>query len=304
MKFLIILASYNGEKYIAEQLISILNQKDVSVDILIFDDCSSDKTIDIINNFNDERILLKRNKISSGSAAMNFLNGIIQTSSIVFSKYDFFAFSDQDDIWHSDKLISSLNRMKIDSSELYCANLILWDEISNNSFTLRKDFQQTQYDFLFEGGSAGCTYVLSRNLFLNLKNTIIDIKLAYWDNLSHDWLLYFLTRIKGYKVSIDPVPKITYRIHQNNVHGHLNTNTLISFFNKFKIVFNGWYFEHIKHFIKLTPPNSDFRYIYHFYTKNWFTRFFILIKYNFKLFRSKRKFIQFAILSLIPRFKL
>ena len=105
MKILIILAAYNGEKYIKEQIDSILSQKDVSLEILIFDDASKDLTIDVVKKFsNDNRIKLIINPIGTGSAANNFFHAIQEISNKTFEKYDYISLSDQDDIWLSNKL--------------------------------------------------------------------------------------------------------------------------------------------------------------------------------------------------------
>jgi rhamnosyltransferase len=304
MRFLIILTSYNGELYIKEQLISILKQKNVEIEIFIFDDCSNDNTINIIRTLNDSRIVIHENRYPSGSAGANFLNAIKSIKPDIISTFDYISFSDQDDIWLSNKLIEASRLLLINKGDMYCSNLLLCDEKSNTQKILRKDYKQKKYDFLFEGGSAGCTYLLTSNLFINLQIFLLSNKIHNWPNISHDWLIYFYTRLYKFKVVIDPEPKILYRIHQNNVHGHLNTNTISSILKRIKLVLNGWYFNQITNLITLTPDGSNEKYIYYNYSRNWFTRCFILFKYNFSLIRNNKKFFQFALLSIIPRFTL
>ena len=73
MNILVILASFNGGKYIKEQLDSILEQKSVKVDIRVFDDCSQDDTIQVLNEYKtNSNIFVQKRKKSSGSAAINF----------------------------------------------------------------------------------------------------------------------------------------------------------------------------------------------------------------------------------------
>jgi rhamnosyltransferase len=215
--------------------------------------------------------------------------------------YDYIALADQDDIWLSNKIFEATVHLLKNNASLYCSNLTLWDEDKNVKFLLRKDYPQKQFDFLFEGGSAGCTYVLSTELLIHFKKEISNIELVSWPNLSHDWLIYFFARLNNYKVFIDPISNIIYRIHDNNVHGQLNNNSLTSYIKRIKLIYFGWYFNHINHFIKLTPIGSEMRNIYNSYTNNWFTRIFVLLKYNFKLIRNNKKFLQFAFLSLMPR---
>jgi rhamnosyltransferase len=302
MKILIIVATFNGELYIKEQLISILNQIDIEFEIFIFDDCSNDKTLDIISSLNDDRIVIHKNKIPSGSAGGNFLNAIKSINQDKITTFDFISFSDQDDIWLSNKLIHATKVLVNKKVDLYCSNLLLWDEINNTKQILKKDYKQKKYDFLFEGASAGCTYLLTSNLFINFQNYLVNNKIKNWSNISHDWLIYFYARLHQFKVVIDSEPKIIYRIHLNNVHGQLNTNTIFSYYKRLKIVLNGWYFIQINNLITLTPDGSTEKMIYYMYSKNWFTRIFILFKYNFSLIRNNKKFFQFFFVSLIPRF--
>ena len=74
MRTLVILASYNGEKHIEEQINSILNQIDVDVKIYVFDDNSADDTCKIVEKFPE--IILKKRNAGSGSAAINFLEAL------------------------------------------------------------------------------------------------------------------------------------------------------------------------------------------------------------------------------------
>jgi rhamnosyltransferase len=122
-----------------------------------------------------------------------------------------------------------------------------------------------------------------------------------WKYLSHDWLIYFFARINNEDVFIDNNSYILYRIHNSNVHGQLNNISLRSYYLRYKLIINQWYFFQSVNFSRLLSVDSEEYNIYKMYNKNWFTRFYILIKYNFKLMRSKRKYIQFALISLIPR---
>ena len=90
-------ATYNGEKYIENQLHSILPQLSEDDEIIISDDGSVDSTISIIESFNDRRIRLEENKTKHGINS-NFENAIKH------AKGDYIFLSDQDDVWMSDKL--------------------------------------------------------------------------------------------------------------------------------------------------------------------------------------------------------
>ena len=228
---IVILASFNGEKFIIEQIKSILSQDNVSIQLYIFDDCSIDSTFDIITNtFDDCRIRIFRNKIQSGSAAINFLNSLSYIIKSENSDYNYISFADQDDIWLNNKLLNAINNINNNNIDLYCSNLTIRNEKDIKSRNIiRKDFDQKKYDFLFEGGSAGCTYVFKKNFAIKLIENYNKLNTKNWKNFSHDWYIYFFARINNYKVFIDKNSFIEYRIHQENVHGQLNLNNLNSF---------------------------------------------------------------------------
>jgi glycosyltransferase involved in cell wall biosynthesis len=90
------IATYNGEKYIKEQLESILVQIGDEDEVIISDDGSTDNTIDIINNINDKRVNIYKNP--KNGVVSNFENAIsIAKGNLIF-------LSDQDDIWHPNKI--------------------------------------------------------------------------------------------------------------------------------------------------------------------------------------------------------
>jgi glycosyltransferase involved in cell wall biosynthesis len=93
----VVIATYNGEKFIEEQLRSITSQLNGDSEIIISDNGSTDKTVEIINGFNDNRILLLTNNITRGTI-LNFENALKKaTGDIIF-------LSDQDDIWLPGKI--------------------------------------------------------------------------------------------------------------------------------------------------------------------------------------------------------
>ncbi len=91
------IATYNGEKYIKEQLSSILCQLDAEDEIVVSDDGSTDETINIIKNFNDSRVRVIQNRSKHG-IIWNFENALKNCTG------DYIFLSDQDDIWHSSKV--------------------------------------------------------------------------------------------------------------------------------------------------------------------------------------------------------
>lgn len=301
MRILVVLASYNGEKYIKEQLDSLLCQEGVDVTIVVFDDVSKDETVSKVSAYSeDKRVRLISNESQTGSAANNFFGAIKFLDEDFISQYDFVSFADQDDIWLPKKLIAATEKLTEENSSLYFSNLILWNEKTSKKSIINKSYPHKKYDYLFEGGSAGCTYVFTSDFCINLKNTLVVTDYEDWKFFSHDWFVYFFARANNYQVSIDNNAFILYRIHDNNVHGQLNSNSFFALTERLKLVQQGWYIENIKGFVKLLPKVSKEREIYELYSKNVLTRFFVLFKYNFSLMRSSKKFIQFFVVSLLP----
>lgn len=304
MKILIILAAFNGEKYIKEQISSILSQKGVSLDILIFDDASEDSTIAIVKSISkDNRVKLIRNTIGTGSAANNFFNAIQEISNKTFETYDYISLADQDDIWLPNKLKVATECLQKNNANLYCSNLILWEEATNTQSIINKSHKQKKYDYLFESGSAGCTYVFTIGFCLELKKAIKKTNYLDWKFFSHDWFIYFFARINKHTVFIDSNAYIKYRMHSSNLHGHLNKKTLWASLERLKVIQAGWYQEHIKGFNQLLENAPVEKHIYKMFIKNYFSRFFVVVRYNFSLNRSFKKSIQFFIISALPMLK-
>ena len=78
---------------------------------------------------------------------------------------------------------------------------------------LRKDYPQTQYDYLFDGGSAGCTYVFTIDYARRPVEELEVIEYKGWPFLSHDWLIYFYARGNDDLAYFDSNSYMLYRIH-------------------------------------------------------------------------------------------
>jgi rhamnosyltransferase len=293
------LCTYNGEKYIVEQVKSILSQKDIEITLLVYDDNSNDKTIPLIRQLFDPRVSINVNKFNSGSPALNFVNSIKDLDEEYLIRFDYFSLSDQDDIWLENKTIEGINLIKENNGRLYASNLTIWDNKAQTKKILKKDFKQTKYDYFFEGASAGCTYIISTDLIVNFKKDIAKIDFSSWKYLSHDWLLYFYARYKNENVIIDSNSYILYRIHDSNVHGTMNLISINAFKSKIKLFYSGWYNINALNFCKyLLHPTDKAYFIFTQFNTNWFSRNSIILKYNFQLFRSKRKFIIFCFFNI------
>lgn len=120
-KVAVLLAAYNGEQWISEQLKSITDQKAVDVSVFISCDLSADNTIKIIKELSNEKIKLLPYGEKFGAAAPNFYRLI---KDVDFRGFDYIALSDQDDIWLDDKLISGIEKLQSENAMGYSSNVI------------------------------------------------------------------------------------------------------------------------------------------------------------------------------------
>lgn len=156
----IALCTYNGAKYLQEQLMSIVNQTYKNIEVVIVDDCSTDNTVDIVKSLEKSfpRIKLYQNEKNLGFNK-NFEKAIELTTG------DYIAISDQDDIWELNKLELLLNH--IDDNWLIFSNSIFVDEHNNDlgKTLLHPSFKLRERDFrslLFYNFVTGHTTLLSR----------------------------------------------------------------------------------------------------------------------------------------------
>ena len=204
---LILLSTYNGEKYLPELLESVLAQKDIYVDILARDDGSTDKTVEILKKYD-------RVKVYGGNnlkPAKSFLD-LIWKADI---NYDYYALCDQDDVWKEEKIISAVKCIEnIDKPALYSSAVEVVDKdltFIRKSFT-DNTFKNPLYDILTYG-TPGCTFVFNKALMKKLKQykpSVISM---------HDsWISFVCLAVNGFFYS-DQNAYIMYRQHDANVLG-------------------------------------------------------------------------------------
>jgi rhamnosyltransferase len=236
-KVLIILATYNGSPWIIEQVDSILNQKNVNVQLLIVDDASTDDTIEIIEEKygGNNCIKVNRNILNSGFASLNF----ISTFRLVnLDSCDYVAYCDQDDIWFANKLSSAINVLKFTNSDGYSSSVMaFWPD--NSEKKLNQCPTISRADFLFEGAGQGCSFVLPVDKFRRIQ----EFCKSHYQLISkfhfHDWLTYLLFRTWGYKWCFDSFISMKYRQHySNDIGAKQGINGVIK---RLKLIRTGWY---------------------------------------------------------------
>lgn len=210
MRILVLMSTYNGEKYITHQLKSILNQLPYQGRIIIRDDGSKDNTRNKIRAIKDTRIeLIEGNNIGF---ALSYLELLALTP----LNYDIYMLSDQDDIWLPDKIQRSVSALSpyLEIPALYCTRMELVDE--NLNYLGLSPLWPNLPSFsnaLTENIVTGCTAAITRPL-----RTLAIIPDGREKIFFHDWWLYLVGSAFG-KVIYDPIPTIQYRQHQNNVIG-------------------------------------------------------------------------------------
>ena len=215
IKSLVLLAAYNGEQFISQQLQTVLNQTNKPYKILINIDQSDDKTESIVQDYakkNPEIQILNINK-RFGSAAENFINLIIDAD---LTDFDYIALADQDDIWKEDKLEKAIQKLE-QGFDSYSSNVqAFWED--GQKKIIKKNQPQKKFDHLFESAGPGCTFILTKELALKLQQFLKNGRFNQLDNY-HDWLIYAFARTHGFKWYIDSYPGVDYRQHSSNVFG-------------------------------------------------------------------------------------
>lgn len=207
MKIAVLMSTYNGEKYLDEQLKSLADQTVLNeMTVYIRDDGSGDQTISIVRSWEEKLkiVLFKENNIGP---ALSFWKLLMNTE----IKADYYAFCDQDDIWDENKLEAAIDRLK-DDTHLYVCNSRKIDENGNIVFLKQMETQSViSIPMLFVSGIAqGCSMVFTDSL----RQYLIEKKIQCIP--MHDIIL-MLYAVQYGKIFWDRIPHFCYRIHSNNV---------------------------------------------------------------------------------------
>ena len=213
----VLLAAYNGAPFLDELLDSVTAQSSVSLKIFISIDPSTDDTEALLRGraASDPRLVLLPTGQRFGSAAANFLRLLREAD---LESCDYVALADQDDIWLPHKLQRGCELLSHTGADAYSSNVIaFWPD--GRRALVDKAQPQTDWDFLFEGGGPGCTFLLRRSLALKLKEFAESRQAELADIHHHDWLIYAYSRANGYQWIIDSRPGALYRQHGSNQVG-------------------------------------------------------------------------------------
>lgn len=223
----ILMSTYNGEKYLENQLLSLLMQRYKDWTLYIRDDGSTDSTLAIIERFSqlDQRIRLveQGDNLGYGASFMKLMQ---------YSTADYIAFCDQDDIWFEDKLLRCLEQAEQLNDDITpllvcCQGYTYADQTGTITGTLTPQYQaKALQNFLFlNGGYQGCLFLVNK--------AMVDIARTYTKPVhGHDNIMCLIAHSFGV-VHFLKIPLMLYRQHRFNLSGNVG----ISFLNKLKNFF-------------------------------------------------------------------
>lgn len=227
MDISVCLCSYNSEKYILAQVQSILEQLKENDEIIIFDDCSTDLTYEIISSIRDARIKLQKNSKNLG-IIQNF-NECIKSSS-----KDIIFLSDQDDIWLPQKVEKVINVFQANPEitlVLSDAQVIDGDGnlIASSHFQLMGGFNPGVVQNIVKNKYHGCTMAFKREMLDFILPLPKDIPM-------HDMWIGIINQIYGKSLYIEE-PLIQYRRHStNSANPYRSTNIINILIWRYRLV--------------------------------------------------------------------
>ncbi len=209
------MATFNGLPWLGQQVRSILTQRGVEVTLVISDDGSTDGTLEWLKRLSqlDSRVRVLPARTGPAGVGPNFLY-LVQEISPPPGGY--VAFSDQDDLWHPNKLAHQVEFLRTRGADATSSNVMTFTQRGTRE-VLVKSQPQKKWDFVFEAPGPGSTFVLTERAFEMLRQGLAPVDpQRVW---LHDWLIYALVRAAGLRWVIDPRPHVAYRQHEKNLLG-------------------------------------------------------------------------------------
>ena len=244
----ILLATYNGEKYLKEQLDSILSQSYSNFRLLVSDDCSCDTTKKILQEYKekDNRIILYFQKKNLG---------VIKNFEFLLEKVEneYYMFSDQDDIWKKDKIKKSIEKIQETNSDLVYTDLEVVDENLNITYSsywklkglYKKIKKYNNFESLYLNNFiTGCTMISKKELIEKVLPLPTTSKYVLHDY----WIALIISQNR--KIAYIEEPLIKYRQHKNNKIGSKKKTDEITKLDEIRKLFIQVKKEHFTVFIE------------------------------------------------------
>lgn len=229
MSVAIIMAVYNGERYISEQISSIINQDYKDWNLFVHDDGSSDSTVDIVKKYasEDSRISFVDDGIVFHNSSANFIH-LIKT----VKKFDYICFCDQDDFWEPYKISECLSEIcelekKADGPVCISTDVSLMDSEGNVFVKSFWDYanvndSSTFQSLIIENTATGCTMMMN-NRVADYIESLTDDDISRI--IQHDWYIALICASDGAYHQIRR-QLVRYRQHDKNVVGAHKTTVL------------------------------------------------------------------------------
>jgi len=211
----VLLATYDGAKFLDAQLRSVATQDWAAIDVFASDDSSTDDTLARLSTWKER---WQKGSFTVSSAPRRGFAGNFRWL-LVNSNADaeYVAFCDQDDVWMRDKTTAAAAALAPyrDRPALYCARTLITD-VNDREVSMSPPFRRTP-DFanaLVQSISGGNTMVMNRAAYRLIREAA-----RRTDFVSHDWFSYLLVSGSGGKVIFSDVPHVRYRQHGGNLVG-------------------------------------------------------------------------------------
>lgn len=204
----VLLATYNGERFIEEFLESLVGQEQVNIHLIVSDDGSTDSTLEIVKRHQSK---FKKVTFLDGPRTgpmRNFFHLLRNSNG------KFVALADQDDIWSKDHLIKSINRIKGSKiPAMTYSSVVQFGDERKKTEVWPSNYAGPKFPaIIFENTARGCTIVVNAQA-----RQLINIREPN-NAIMHDWWILLLIQLYG-EVFFEPEPEIHYRLHSNNFVG-------------------------------------------------------------------------------------
>ena len=222
-KIAILMSTYNGERFLNDQIKSIINQTYSNWELYIRDDGSTDTTQQIIKNYaaNFPSIhFLNEGKVKNVGVSNSFMSLLRETDA------DFYMFADQDDFWKPRKIEKTLRAMISvqNQDQPICVHTdlqIVDSSLQGNELMNNNDIWHQFTQLMFGNCVTGCTVMLNQALKKKINFKKVSLDQIYM----HDWWIALIAAYFGEIVYVNE-PTILYRQHGDNVVGSMEKNTI------------------------------------------------------------------------------
>jgi glycosyltransferase involved in cell wall biosynthesis len=297
----VVVCTYNGAKYIEEQLASITGQSYAVAEIIVVDDASTDETFEVLERAaaRDNRIALYRNEVNLGFTA-NF------EKAMKMANHDFIAIADQDDVWHLHKIEKLMAAFLPEGAAIYCDSIRFSKTVPSNPVANKKNrrISGTQVRKL-------AMYNTVSGHALIIRKSLLEHALPIPSAIYYDWWLALQAVANGGLQFLDEI-LVYQRAHDNNVTIAKNTSE-----KELRDNYRTMLGTHLNAFTQidaLSATDKDFFVDFEIHWSEMLKKgsstglFFFMIKHRKELFYYKKRKLPFisackhAFLFAFPRF--